>query len=108
MVRFLRDLIAIPSLTGQEGAAVERALAEMRALGYDEVYRDSAGSAVGRIGSGPVVILYDAHLDTVAPASPEKWRHPPYAGVVEDGVALRHRRLGQQGRAGRPGARRRR
>jgi putative selenium metabolism hydrolase len=86
LVRFAQDLIAIPSPSGQEGAAVDRALAEMHRLGYDEVYRDQAGNAVGRIGSGPVVIVYDSHLDTVEPASPEKWRHPPYAGIVEDGV----------------------
>ncbi|MBM4461623.1 MAG: YgeY family selenium metabolism-linked hydrolase, partial [Chloroflexi bacterium] len=66
--RFLADLIRIRSYTGQEGAAVERTLAELRAIGCDEVWTDSAGNALGRIGHGPRVILYDAHLDTNAVA----------------------------------------
>jgi putative selenium metabolism hydrolase len=86
MVNFLRDLIAIPSPSGEEGAVADRVLAEMRQLGYDEVFRDAAGNAVGRIGSGPLVIVYDCHMDTVAPASPAAWRHPPYAAVVDAGI----------------------
>jgi len=62
--RFLADLIRIRSYTGQEGPAVERTLQELRAIGCDEVWTDSAGNALGRIGRGPRVILYDAHLDT--------------------------------------------
>ena len=51
--RFLADLIRIRSYTGQERAAVERTLAELRAIGCDEVWMDSAGNALGRIGRGP-------------------------------------------------------
>lgn len=86
MVAFLRELIAIPSLSGEEGAAADRVLAEMRCLGYDEAYRDVAGNAVGRIGHGTMIIVYDCHMDTVAPASPDAWRFPPYAGVVDAGI----------------------
>jgi len=35
--RFLADLIRIHSYTGEEKPAVERALAELRAIGCDEV-----------------------------------------------------------------------
>ncbi len=49
---------------------------------------DSAGNALGRIGSGPRVILYDAHLDTNEvgddPASLAAWPHPPLEPVVEN------------------------
>ncbi len=86
MVTFLQELIAIPSPSGDEGAVADRVLVEMRSLGYEEVFCDAAGNAVGRIGNGPVVIVYDCHMDTVAPASPETWRHPPYNGVVDGGV----------------------
>ena len=85
--RFLADLIRIRSYTGQERAAVERTLEELRANGCDDVWMDSAGNALGRIGTGPRVILYDAHLDTneVADdaASLTAWPHPPFEPVVE-------------------------
>jgi acetylornithine deacetylase/succinyl-diaminopimelate desuccinylase-like protein len=81
--RFLADLIRIRSYTGQEGAAVERTLAELRAIGCDEVWTDSAGNALGRIGRGPRVILYDAHLDTNEVADEREWPHPPLEPVIE-------------------------
>lgn len=58
----------------------------MRGLGFDEVYRDEAGNAVGKInrGSGPTVLL-TGHLDTVPVGEEDKWPHPPLAGVVVDG-----------------------
>lgn len=81
--RFLADLIRIRSYTGQERPAVERTLAELRAIGCDEVWIDSAGNALGRIGRGPRVILYDAHLDTNEVADEREWPHPPLEPVVE-------------------------
>jgi len=84
--RFLADLIAIRSYTGQEGPAVERTLQELRAIGCDEVWRDSAGNALGRIGHGQRVILYDAHLDTNEIGDETAWPHPPLQPVVENGA----------------------
>jgi len=84
--RFLADLIRIRSYTGQEGPAVERTLQELRAIGCDEVWMDSAGNALGRIGRGPRIILYDAHLDTNEVADEREWPHPPLAPVVEGDV----------------------
>ena len=81
--RFLADLIRIRSYTGQEGPAVERTLQELRAIGCDEAWTDSAGNALGRIGRGPRVILYDAHLDTNEVADEREWPHPPLEPVVE-------------------------
>jgi hypothetical protein len=81
--RFLPDLIRIRSCAGQEKPAVERTLAEMRAVCCDEVGQDFAGNALGRIGRGPRVILYNAHLDTDEVASDSEWPHPPLEPVVE-------------------------
>lgn len=81
--RFLADLIRIRSYTGQERAAVERTLAELRSIGCDEVWTDSAGNALGRIGHGPRVLLYDAHLDTNEVADESEWPHPPLEPAVE-------------------------
>jgi putative selenium metabolism hydrolase len=81
--RFLADLIRIRSYTGQERLAVERTLAELKAIGCNEVWQDSAGNALGRIGRGPRVILYNAHLDTNEVAGESEWPHPPLEPVVE-------------------------
>ena len=85
IARFLRDMVAIPSPSGREGRVVDRILEEMRRVGFDEVYRDEVGNAVGRIGTGPTIILYDGHIDTVGLGDPTAWTHDPYAGKVEDG-----------------------
>lgn len=80
MIQFLRDLIAIPSLSGEEGAAIERCTDEMRSLGFDlEV--DEAGNALGVVGDGSRRLLFDAHADTVAP-NPE-WTRDPYAAEID-------------------------
>jgi len=81
--RFLADLIRIRSYTGQEKPAVERTLQELRAIGCDEVWQDSAGNALGRIGHGKRVILYNAHLDTNEVADEREWPHPPLEPAVE-------------------------
>jgi len=81
--RFLVDLIRIRSYTGQERLAVERTLEELRVIGCDDVWMDSAGNALGRIGRGPRVLLYNAHLDTNEVADEREWPHPPLEPVVE-------------------------
>ena len=85
-VAFAQDLIRIPSLSGAEGELARRVVAEMEALGYDEVWTDELGSVVGVIkgGAGPAVML-SAHLDMVAAGDPEEWEHPPFDGVIADG-----------------------
>ncbi len=84
--RFLADLIAIRSYTGQEKAAVERTLQELRDIGCEEVGIDSAGNALGRIGHGKRVLLYDAHLDTNEVTDEAEWPHPPLQPVIENGA----------------------
>jgi putative selenium metabolism hydrolase len=84
--QFLADLIRIKSYTGQEGPAVARMLEELDAIGCDEVWMDSAGNALGRIGRGPRVILYDAHLDENEITDEREWLHPPLEPVLEGDV----------------------
>lgn len=59
----------------------------MRDLGFDEVYVDPAGNAVGRFvrGEGPHVML-NGHLDTVPVGDESLWPNPPLSGAVEGGV----------------------
>lgn len=59
--------------------------------GFDELHLLEAaprrGNLVARLrgdGSRPPLLL-SAHLDVV-PAEPERWTHPPFAGVIADGA----------------------
>ena len=85
-IAFAQDLIRIPSLPGEEGELTARVVAEMEALGYDEVYTDDLGNAIGvvRGGAGARVML-SAHLDMVAAGDHDEWEYPPFGGVIADG-----------------------
>jgi len=84
-INFLADLIRIKSYTGQEGPAVERALVEMKACGFDEVRTDSAGNALATVGAGKYQLLYDAHLDENEIAHEKTWPHPPLEPTIKGG-----------------------
>ena len=86
VVQFLRDLIAIKSLSSQEEEVVTRIKREMEAAGYDEVTIDPMGNILGRIGSGKHVIALDAHVDTVDVGNPANWTVDPFKGAEKDGV----------------------
>ena len=84
--RFFADLIAIPSLSRRENGVVQRIGQEMTDLGFDEVRADGFGSVIGRIGDGPVQIVFDSHIDTVDVGDPSSWRVPPFGAEVRNGV----------------------
>jgi len=86
MVAFLKDLISIYSPSCREENVVKRISREMEKIGYDEVIIDEMGSVIGRIGNGPVKILYDSHVDTVGVNEGENWPYDPFEGAVRDGV----------------------
>ena len=85
IVRFLRDLIAIPAESGKEGDRCERVRREYESLGFDEVFIDGLGSVVARIGSGDFKILFDGHIDCVGVGDLNNWDFDPFAGKLEDG-----------------------
>ena len=86
IIQFLRELCAIPSYDSQIRAVGERAEAEMRRLGFDDVFFDRMGNVVGRIGSGPRILLYDSHIDTVGIGDRDAWEWDPFEGKVENGI----------------------
>ncbi len=88
VVEFLREIIAIPSPSGGEGAVVQRVGEELKKLGMDEVRVDAMGSVVARVGSGPVQIMMDAHVDTVGIGAPGAWSFDPYQGKVEEDIVF--------------------
>lgn len=86
LVDFLRDMVRIPSLSGQEGKIARLVKEEMERAGFDEVFIDGIGNVVGRIGSGRVRILYDAHMDTVDIGDRKNWKWNPFGAEYKGGI----------------------
>jgi putative selenium metabolism hydrolase len=85
IVRFLREMIAIPAESAHEEQRCRRVKAEYEKLGFADVRFDGLGSVVATIGDGPLTVMMDGHVDTVGVGDPEAWPHDPFLGKLEDG-----------------------
>ena len=83
--RFLMDMVRVPSFSGKEKEVIQVIKGEMEAAGFDEVRIDGLGSIIGRIGDGPRVIAFDAHIDTVYPGDLSLWKFDPFTPKIADG-----------------------
>lgn len=69
-IEFIHGLVAIKSLSGEEGEAAAYSVSAMQTLGYDEAFVDAAGNAVGiranaKEGEITREIVCLGHIDTV-------------------------------------------
>jgi len=83
--QLIQKLIQIRSYSGEEKEIVEFIVKTMQEYGFEEAYSDKLGNAIGRIGNGPLKIIYDAHIDTVKVTESEKWEYPPFEGKIAGG-----------------------
>jgi putative selenium metabolism hydrolase len=87
LYQFTQRLIQTPSLSTQEGDVAALIIEHLDMLGFTNVFVNAMGSVIVTLGNGNgPTLLYDAHMDTVAAATPEHWLHPPHAGEIEDNV----------------------
>ncbi len=86
VAQFLRDIIAIPSLSAEEGPVIQRIKTEMEKIGFEETRIDGLGNLMGRIGNGPRVVVIDSHCDTVDVGNPDLWKVDPFKGDFRDGI----------------------
>ncbi|MDL2217317.1 YgeY family selenium metabolism-linked hydrolase [Christensenellaceae bacterium OttesenSCG-928-M15] len=84
MTKFLRDLIKIPGESCGEEGVIRRIAAEMESLGFDKVEIDPMGNVLGYMGTGDMIIAYDAHIDTVGLGEMSNWKFDPYEGYEDD------------------------
>ena len=86
LIAFTQDLIREKSMSGEEQKVVAKIVAEMKTLGFDQVWVDEYGSAVGVVnGKKPgKTLLMDGHCDIVD-ARAADWKHDPFAAVIDDG-----------------------
>jgi len=86
LIDFTQRLIRQPSPSCQEGSVAQIVLDEMKRLGYDRVWVDENGSAIGMIEGalpGPT-LLFDAHTDTVGIAPGSVWTREPFGAEIAD------------------------
>jgi putative selenium metabolism hydrolase len=84
--QFLRDIVAMPSLSGQEGAVILRIKKEMKKIGFEETRVDGLGNLLGRIGNGSRTLVIDGHIDVVDVGNPDLWEVDPFEGDLREGV----------------------
>ncbi|MDR2851079.1 MAG: YgeY family selenium metabolism-linked hydrolase [Desulfovibrio sp.] len=84
MVKFLRDMIRIPSESCQEEGVIKRIKQEMEDVGFDRVEIDKMGNIIGYLGNGPRLIAFDAHIDTVGIGERTNWTFDPYEGYEDE------------------------
>jgi putative selenium metabolism hydrolase len=86
VLKFLRDLIAIKSVSSREEEVVSRIREEMESCAFDDVTIDPMGNILGRIGHGNHIIAFDAHVDTVDVGNAGNWAVDPFKGAEKDGI----------------------
>lgn len=86
IVKFMREIVAIPSMMGDIKNVGTRIGEEMKRLKFDEVRFDKMGNVIGRIGNGKKVFVYDSHIDTVGIGDESQWQWDPFKGKLENGI----------------------
>lgn len=90
VIDFLRTLVRIPSVTGQEAGCAEVLEEKLRALGLAVTRHEAEPGRPNLIarwegsGPGPSILLYD-HMDVVPPGPRHEWSVDPFGAEVRDG-----------------------
>ena len=82
----LSKMIKIPSFSKSEEEVCKAVVELCQEAGMDEVRIDGLGSVVGRLGNGPKVLAFDAHIDTVEIGDRSQWNFDPFSGEIKDGL----------------------
>ncbi|GBD40991.1 Succinyl-diaminopimelate desuccinylase [bacterium HR39] len=92
-VELAAELIRRPSITPADAGCFDLLAELLEPAGFHvERHRFHTPHPVpvdnlyARIGSGDPVLAFSGHVDVVPPGDESAWRHPPFAGVIEDGL----------------------
>ena len=79
VVKYLRTLVSIRSVSGEEGEVAHRIKEIMDAEGVDKAFIDEYGNVIGVVkGSIDKCIVYEGHMDHVPEGDLSNWETPPY------------------------------
>jgi succinyl-diaminopimelate desuccinylase len=92
-IALARDLLRCASVTPAEGGALallEKTLSEagfsVHRVAFSEPGADNVENLYARIGIAGPHLVFAGHTDVVPPGEETRWRHPPFAGEIADGV----------------------
>ncbi len=93
VVRFLQDLVRIPSVNGRDSEAgvARRVAAEAEKLNLPVrlVASDpQRPNVLVEWGLGKNGFIFVGHMDTVAEGQPQDWKYPPFGAVLEHGCVF--------------------
>jgi len=80
----LSKIVKIKSLSSEEKDVQDEVMRQMNEAGFDEVIMDPLGNVLGRIGSGPIILAIDGHVDTVDVGNIDNWTFEPFSGHIDD------------------------
>ncbi len=64
-INLLKTTVSIPSISGQEVEVANYLVSQMKTFA-DEAFVDASGSAVAKLGHGPLQVVFLGHIDTVS------------------------------------------
>jgi acetylornithine deacetylase/succinyl-diaminopimelate desuccinylase family protein len=86
--RFLRDMVAIPTVTGHEGLMKEHLVKAFEDIGLvvETQHVDSDRyNVIGKLGEGPIRLMLCTHMDVIPPLDESLWTSPPFQATARDG-----------------------
>lgn len=86
--RFLKDMVAVPSVTGSEGLIADCIAGGFRQAGMDvrtQPVDNDRRNVIGTIGKGPIKLMLCTHMDVIPPLDLSKWRSPPFEPSIRNG-----------------------
>ena len=88
LVELAKQLIAIPSVSGNEAEALDFVASWMRSANFDEVITDerfTAGLIRAKGQTAKRALILCGHVDTVSPGDESAWRQSPWQPYVMNG-----------------------
>ncbi|MBO8443521.1 MAG: YgeY family selenium metabolism-linked hydrolase [Spirochaetes bacterium] len=95
----LSKLVRTKSYSSKEEDVCRLIVELCKEAGFDEVRIDGLGSVIGRVGSGPKSLAFDAHIDTVEVGNMKNWNFDPFCGEIKDGLVMGRGASDQKGGA---------
>lgn len=87
-VTLARDLIRAPSVTPDDGTAMDVLSRALEQLGFACTRHDfgGVGNLYARLGTASPVLAFAGHTDVVPTGDEASWTRPPFSGDLQDGM----------------------